>query len=213
MCVSPVLLEVVLILEMEFSLFNGISVKVSVIWLANVRIEWVEMVAEAVGFSLAKTMFVVEIKCVMVNRLTCQVLLSTLMSQKRASGFPGFEAQLPTLWMEVEGQHARALIDSGCSKTIVTNRLVRHRRREGNIDSVVMMNGGMVTCERVSSVQMEFNGMNLRTVCLVTTVVPGFDLLLGMDVIDQLVGGGVRISNGGRSVEFGKQLTVVAVAG
>jgi hypothetical protein len=128
-----------------------------------------------------------------------------------ASGFPEGSAQLPSVWVTVDGSRAHALVDTGCSRTIVGRRLVRGSARIKRIrEAVVMMDGSSVQCTRGAIVRVVVDGEVVEIDCLVVDTVPGYDVLLGMDTIRQL--GGVQISADGGGVQFTKGKVVAAVS-
>jgi transposase InsO family protein len=65
-----------------------------------------------------------------------------------------------------------------------------------------MMNGDVVVCKRAAVVEVVVQGFRVTLDCLIAGVVPGFDLLLGMDAVAMLGGvqvdlAGVRFLGGG----------------
>jgi hypothetical protein len=70
-----------------------------------------------------------------------------------------------------------------------------------------MMNSDIVECSRAAVVDLEVQGRRVSVDCLVTSVVPGFDVLLGMDAVCRL--GGVLILPNGQ-IEFGSAHACVA---
>ncbi len=126
-----------------------------------------------------------------------------------ASGFPVQQAQLPTVWAVIGGRRCKALVDSGCSRTVVASTAVQNLVVSRAVcKRIRMMNGDTVECSRAAVVDMEVHGQRVSLDCLVTTVVPSFDVLLGMDAVCRL--GGVHISPNGRT-EFGGAQGCVAV--
>jgi hypothetical protein len=63
-----------------------------------------------------------------------------------------------------------------------------------------MMNGLVAQCNRAVEVDMDVEGKNVMLDCLTANIVPGFDLLLGMDAVERL--GGIQVSRDGRNVKF-----------
>jgi len=118
-----------------------------------------------------------------------------------ASGFPANAAQLPTVWVVVQGRRARALVDTGCSRSIVAKWLVGNREVQKVKEVVTMMNGAQVECLVAVVLPVLVSGLKAEVSCLVTEIGAGFDVLLGMDAVGQL--GGVAVSADGRSVKFG----------
>lgn len=74
---------------------------------------------------------------------------------------------------------------------------------------IVMMNGNSVASSGSCSCDLVVAGERVRVRCLASEIVPGFDILLGMDAIQLL--GGVRVAADGKTVRFGSH-EVSAVA-
>jgi len=103
---------------------------------------------------------------------------------------------LPTVDVFVEGRLTKALVDTGCSKTIVTSRLTGFG---GGRSSVVAVDGSRVHCLGQAMVSLVVVGKTLRVGCIVTErLLDDVDMILGMDVIERL--GGVIVR--GRKVRF-----------
>jgi hypothetical protein len=66
-------------------------------------------------------------------------------------------------------------------------------------EKIVMMNGDVTTCSYVIDVVLKVESVQFELECLVATIVPGMNMLLGMDVISLL--GRMRIGRNG--VKFG----------
>ena len=112
-----------------------------------------------------------------------------------ASGFPSIVAQLPSVNAHFDGVGVCALVDSGCSRSIVSSRVVRGSQVVPVCVPVQMMNGESATCRGSIVGDIVVSGASVAVDCLVSDVVPGFDLLLGMDVIRAL--GGCVIDDAG----------------
>lgn len=115
-----------------------------------------------------------------------------------AGGFRGDSAQLPTLQAVVNGKQARALLDSGCSTSIISKRIVqncdlRHSKRQ-----ITMMNGKTTDACWEYDCCIQVLGRVVTLSCFVCDILPGYDLLLGMDAVSAL--GGVSISGDRRTV-------------
>lgn len=94
--------------------------------------------------------------------------------------------------MEIGGRKVKALVDSGCSKSIVSSNFGDKCR--GNCN-VVAFDGSVVKCKGESNVTITVNNMTLNVDMVVTDkIIPGIEVILGLDVIYQL--GGVRIQPG-----------------
>lgn len=89
-----------------------------------------------------------------------------------------------------------ALVDSGCTRSIISRELVArtNERHRSDSERIVMMNGTTVNCDRVADVCIELDGVRWKQACLTCDILPGYKMLLGMDVINRM--GGVRISDG-----------------
>ena len=105
---------------------------------------------------------------------------------------------LPTVNITVCGRRVIALVDTGCSRTIVAPHLSEGSR--GGKCDVVAVDGSRVRCLGESVVSAIVAGVPVRMDCIVAArLVEGFDVILGMDIINEL--GGVSVRNG--CVEFG----------
>jgi hypothetical protein len=102
----------------------------------------------------------------------------------------------------------RALVDTGCSKSIVSKSAVQGLRTVSVNEPVVMMNGEASICAESACLTIGVNGKEVCVNVLVTSVLPGFGMLLGMDVIDLL--GGCHIVKD--TVSFGSDGEICAVA-
>lgn len=112
-----------------------------------------------------------------------------------AGGYPSWSAQLPTLKISVRGHGFVALLDSGCSRSIVSPSLARLGvELKSTNQRIVMMNGESVLCNCSSILQVLVCGVQIELDCLVAEVLPSYEMLLGMDAVSPL--GGVTI--GGR---------------
>ena len=98
---------------------------------------------------------------------------------------------LPIVDIFVCGRRARALVDTGCSKTILAPRVCQAR---GRSCTVIAIDGSEVPCRGEATVSMTLEGYNLKVNCLVVErIFEGVDVILGMDVINRL--GGVSVVN------------------
>lgn len=95
-----------------------------------------------------------------------------------------------------------ALLDTGCSKSIVAASCVDSQILCASAECVSQMNGERVWCEGKASCNVKIKRHSVRVECIVSrSLLDGFQLLIGMDVINKL--GGVTVSGCGRSVRFG----------
>jgi hypothetical protein len=74
-----------------------------------------------------------------------------------------------------------------------------------------MMNGDVVLCKGTWSTMVMVNKKEFPLNCLVSNVVPGYGMLLGMDAITIL--GGVYVSGGGRLIRFGCDVSSTCAVG
>ena len=124
-----------------------------------------------------------------------------------AGSFPSnVTAALPIIDIKVNGKHARALVDTGCSKTIVTEAYCDECSGEVQILTV---NGSKIKCEGEFDALLDIRGVKCRTSCIVSrTLLSGIGVILGIDAINFM--GGVFVSESG--VKFTKtSACVVAV--
>ena len=92
----------------------------------------------------------------------------------------------------LEGRLTKALVDTGCSKTIVTSRLAGFG---GSRSSVIAVDGSRVQCLGQATVSLVVVGEILRVSCIVAKrLLDEVDVILGMDVIERL--GGVTVRGG-----------------
>ncbi|XP_043204508.1 uncharacterized protein LOC122371842 [Amphibalanus amphitrite] len=109
---------------------------------------------------------------------------------------------LPTRTVNISGRHGLALIDSGCSKSIVCESFCRKwTARQTNVKTV---SGEAYRCDGVGPIELSLGEERSVTIdALVVKEKPlGFDLVLGMDGIEAL--GGVVLVNA-RSAFFGSE--------
>ena len=104
---------------------------------------------------------------------------------------------LPVIKVNINGQNRIALVDSGCSSSVVSGLLCQPRMRKGT--AIQTAGGKCLLSYGVGSIILIVADRNpLKTDVLVVSSKPlGFDLLLGMDVIKKL--GGVHIDEEGRA--------------
>ena len=94
--------------------------------------------------------------------------------------------------MKVNGQSVRALIDTGCSWSIVAPWVVSVRGG-GRPSSIIAVDGGMVETLGEAEVRLEVSDVAVTLECLVVRkLIKGVDVILGMDLIGKF--GGVTIS-------------------
>ena len=103
--------------------------------------------------------------------------------------------QLPVLDVILNGRKATALIDTGCSRSIVAAGKAR-KEQWVEEERIIMLSREEIWCFRSNRVSVEVIDKKLDIDCLVANIVPGFDILLGTDAVDQL--GAIRISANGQ---------------
>ena len=101
---------------------------------------------------------------------------------------------LQTVRVTVNGLKAKALVDSGCTQSIILSSLSGPVTDVGR--KVTIANGSEVCCLGVNEANMQVNGVNLKLACLVMEHLPrDFEVILGMDAIGML--GGMTITSKG----------------
>ena len=103
-----------------------------------------------------------------------------------AGCFPSYAAQLPLLQVFVNNASAKALLDTGCSKTIVSRELVNNCQLRPVFRSVILMNSEEVDCSESCMCEVVVDGRCVMLDCIISNVTPGFGVLLGMDAINRL---------------------------
>ena len=110
--------------------------------------------------------------------------------------------KVPVINVTVNGREAKALVDMGCTTTMVHERLTDSVSGEAIVSA---FDGREVRCKGSSEVGMVVAGESMkREVTVVSDMVEGVDLVLGMDIIEVL--GGVKIW--GNKVQFGNLCAV-----
>ena len=105
---------------------------------------------------------------------------------------------IPVISVRVNGKPIRALIDTGCSKTIVSMHQV-HGLRMNTGENVVAFDGSGKMCEGTCKLDVEVNGKQLCVLALISKqMIAGIDIILGMDIISEM--GGVFVDR--NSVHF-----------
>ena len=113
-------------------------------------------------------------------------------------------SKMPVISVVVNGREARALVDTGCTTTMVHNRFADVVSGEAVVSA---FDGRQVRCKWASNVEITVAGKKMnQEVTVVSEMVKGFDMVLGMDVIAAL--GGVEVS--GSKVQFLREEESVA---
>ena len=101
-------------------------------------------------------------------------------------------AALPVVVAVVNGRRVRALVDTGCSKSIVAKRLSGWC--QGSC-VVIAVDGSRVQCPGETIATISVGGASLQIPCIVADkLLPGVEAILGMDVVTAF--GGIRVSPG-----------------
>lgn len=126
-----------------------------------------------------------------------------------ASGCPlktvsGPVQKVPIIDILVNGEKGRALVDTGCTSSMVRHQLVKVCEGE---TAMMAFDGREVRCRGTSEVELVVGDETLvQRVTVVEKIVGNVDLVLGMDVIKRL--GGVSVGN--NQVQFGRIACAVA---
>ena len=116
------------------------------------------------------------------------------------AGGPQKDFKVPMVNMMVGGRCARALVDTGCTTTMVNEELVKGVEGEA---TVTAFDGREVKCKGTAHVHMEVAGEQVDSeVTVGGQMLEGVDVVMGMDVIEAL--GGVRVCRD--QVQFGRSL-------
>ncbi|KAK7069438.1 hypothetical protein SK128_016962, partial [Halocaridina rubra] len=100
--------------------------------------------------------------------------------------FQGGISALPVVNVVAEGRSVRALIDKECSRSELAPWVCG---AQGAVDSVKAVNGDTVCCVESSVVTVSVGGVAVVLDCVVTeTLVDDIDAVLGVDLIEKLVG-------------------------
>ena len=132
---------------------------------------------------------------------TCRIEVSGKLSNGREAGTTlsphKLEEVLPVMKMKVNGRDRIALVDSGCSSSVVSGMLCQPEVWKST--AILTAGRKCLLSHGVGSITLTVTNRNpLKTNVLVVNSKPlGFDLLLGMDVIKKL--GGVHIDEGGKA--------------
>ena len=134
--------------------------------------------------------------------LNCRYQEDRSRASLSASGTPNVrmmaQAQrTPRISVRVGERRVMALVDTGCTTTMVKTHLVTGWNGSGR---VVGFDGRNVKCCGTSNIELELEGRQLSVEAIVNDrLVPGVEAIIGMDVICQL--GGVTVDEDG--VKFG----------
>ena len=128
----------------------------------------------------------------------------TLASPHRCAGgvSAGYVAHLPTVEVRVEGRAVRALVDNGCSVSMIEQRLVPENHAERVSEKLQTVLGPTVI-KFGAWLDVSVSGRQMRCWVLLARNLSGIgaDMLLGMDMISML--GGVHVWKSGAEPTFG----------
>lgn len=101
--------------------------------------------------------------------------------------------------MTVNDYDIISLVDTRCSRTVIFSDLASCKDVHVNkaFGKIIMMNDTTITYGYFDAVHIQLRGVSWEQSCLVSDTLPGFKMLLGMDIINLMVG--VTLSNGGIS--------------
>ena len=111
-----------------------------------------------------------------------------------ASSYPGnrLKAQywpLPIIEVVVNNTVMTALVDTGCTTTLINSRLMSGCSRCGIVKAV---DGRDIKCKRARQVEIKVRGVQVKVeAILMNRIIDGIDVIIGMDVINEM--GGVTI--------------------
>jgi hypothetical protein len=90
------------------------------------------------------------------------------------------------------GKKVRALLDSGCTRSIVSINLVQNSNLRSVSQRVVMMNGLEEVCSKSCKLEVVVEREVVQLDCLVAKILPGYQILLGMDMVRAMNGVTIR---------------------
>ena len=116
--------------------------------------------------------------------------------------------EMPVVLVKINGYFRRALVDTGCTTTIVHSTVVAECRNSSS--SVIAFDGSVIQCKRRGGLEITVGEVIITVDAIVVErIVKGVDIVLDLDAITQL--GGVTIHNG--MIKFGHvQITATACA-
>ena len=112
---------------------------------------------------------------------------------------------LPVVKAWIAGKVVRALVDTGCSVTLVKSC---HGLVCSGVPEVAAFDGRLVSCKGRVDVEMRVGDRDIKLQAIVVEkMIDGIEVVLGMDAITKL--GGVMVSQ--NSVKFGQGISIGAV--
>lgn len=119
-------------------------------------------------------------------------------------------SSLPVVDVQVGGRWSKALVDTGCSTTVMSTRVAG--KCEGVDYRLMTVGGDEIRCEGMKEVKLTIRGDVLTVnVIVLEKLIGGIDVVMGMDVIVRL--GGIRVVGGRVPVMFGKEADKVVRSG
>ena len=116
--------------------------------------------------------------------------------------------RLPVIEVDMGGVAVNALVDTGCTTTMVRAHLVRECEADEKEMYMVAFDGRQVKCSGTCLVKLVVAERQIEVCAVVVDeVVEGIDVVMGIDIIDQL--GGVAVCKG--TVRFGGDMCLVSV--
>ena len=105
--------------------------------------------------------------------------------------------KLPSMKVHVDGQEYMALIDSGCSRTLVSKAMCCFWKRKSA--GALSAGGRTLNCREYGRIKVEVSQVPAVDIeaLVVDKQLLGFDLLLGIDVIKEL--GSVNLTESGKA--------------
>ena len=117
--------------------------------------------------------------------------------------------RLPVIEVDMGGVAVNALVDTGCTTTMVRAHLVRECEADEKETYMVAFDGRQVKCSGTCLVKLVVAERQVEVCAIVVDeVVEGIDVVMGIDIIDQL--GGVAVCKG--TVRFGGDMCLASVS-
>ena len=111
---------------------------------------------------------------------------------------------LPIIEVVVNNTVMTALVDTGCTTTLINSRLMSGCGRCGTVKAV---DGRDIKCKGVWQVEIKVRGVRVKVeAILMNRIIDGINVIIGMDVINEI--GGVTIKEA--EVKFGDVHCAVA---
>ena len=128
---------------------------------------------------------------------------ASMVTERSESSKSGCAKGVPVIRVCVNGKICSALVDTGCSNSLIRSGLVDQWTGEVHTQA---FDGRSVKCMGTSNVHLEVAGEKMRIeATVIDGIVGNIDFVLGMDVIDRL--GGVMV--GEKTVQFGRVACLV----